>query len=650
MAVVLAVLLTPVATAAGATDDSTPADGTDVIVSIDEGADPAVVAAEVSAAGGEIVASHEGALTITLDEAAAEELPSVTSVEPVVTLVPMLSDSTQVIRANVARAAGHTGAGRRIVIIDTGIDPSTPGLDGRVVAGACFTSDSSCPNFGDQDTSGPAAGAPCTGHVGNCAHGTRVALVAASSPSGGASPGVAPGAEIISINVFDTNGQQTNSTQLLRALQWVRQNQNTLRADVINISLGDPDPRNAFSGSCDAFIPALAAETQRLRDAGVATVIAAGNSSLQTAVAVPACLSPAVAVAATTTADTVADYSNRGSLGTLAAPGNVTVDGVSIQGTSFAAPHVAGAWALQRAQQPGISVTAAERRFRDRAVRITDPATGLQMRRIDVAANLGLRSPAAIPPAPGAWVVTSTGRVIPRGQARSWGSVSPSSLAPGERVVASTPTVSGIGYWVATDRGRVVPFGDARFFGDARSLPLNQPITAMAVTPSGAGYWLLAADGGVFTYGDARFYGSTGGLRLNARVTDMAVTPSGNGYWFTALDGGVFSFGDAKFYGSTGGIRLNQPVVSIAAGPSVGYWLVALDGGIFAFSVPFHGSLPGVPVNETGLRIRGNAGGRGYQILTAEGSIYRFGVANSFAPARPFQPGETPADLMLLGG
>jgi hypothetical protein len=59
----------------------------------------------------------------------------------------------------------------------------------------------------------------------------------------------------------------------------------------------------------------------QLRDVNVATVIAAGNSGYRNAMAAPACLTPAISVAASDKNDQVASFSNISSLTHLIAPG-----------------------------------------------------------------------------------------------------------------------------------------------------------------------------------------------------------------------------------------------------------------------------------------------------------------------------------------
>ncbi len=145
--------------------------------------------------------------------------------------------------------------------------------------------------------------------------------------------------------------------------------------------------------------------------------------------------------------------------------------------------------------------------------------------------------------------------------------------------------------------------------GAVTELHLNAPIVGHAFTPGRNGEWLVAADGGVFAFGDAKFYGSMAGKHLNAPIVGMASTFTGHGYWLVAADGGVFAFGDAPFYGSVPGAPasewLGQPIVRIVATPRDyhagpwGYNLTTAEGTVYAFGGQFPLGYGGVALSTT---------------------------------------------------
>ena len=98
----------------------------------------------------------------------------------------------------------------------------------------------------------------------------------------------------------------------------------------------------------------------------IATVAASGNDGFVDALNAPACISSAISVGSTSdtpgTAPTVNAYSNSASFLSLLAPGSSVASSVpgggfdTKSGTSMAAPHVAGAWAIMRSLDPAASV------------------------------------------------------------------------------------------------------------------------------------------------------------------------------------------------------------------------------------------------------------------------------------------------------
>jgi subtilisin family serine protease len=338
--------------------------------------------------------------------------PLVASIEEDVARPMTLSQSVPLIGAPQAWDAGYSGAGWTVAILDSGVDATHPFLAGKVVGEACYsttdvsgatTSTSLCPG-GLATASGSGVAAPCRPVVQNCDHGTHVAGIAAGA--GPSFSGVARDANLLAIQVFSKFGAADCGgsdcllawdSDVLAALDRVYAVRDSMHIAAVNLSLGG----SIYAGTCDDVSPAMAAGIQQLRDAGVPTVIASGNGGSTAGLAFPACLSAAISVGSTTKTDVVSTFSNSSASLSLLAPGepiNSSVPGGGFaykMGTSMAAPHVAGAWAVLKQRKPSATVDELLNALRTTGALITDgrQGSGLSFPRIRVNAALdGLRT------------------------------------------------------------------------------------------------------------------------------------------------------------------------------------------------------------------------------------------------------------------
>ena len=247
--------------------------------------------------------------------------------------------------APVLWSRGIDGRGVTVATLDTGVDLTHPELAGRYRGGSNSWFDPFGQHSAPMDVNG---------------HGTQVTGVIVA----GSGIGVAPGARFIAARVFNDAGASTDSGVHL-AFQWLLDpdgNPATDDApDVVNASWG------AELAACDLqFEPDL----QALRTAGILPVFAAGNSGpAAPSDASPANLPEAFAVGATASATTIAPFSSSGpsrcgggQFPALVAPGTgirstdrFGLDATGLAGTSFSAPHVAGALALLLQVAPALT-------------------------------------------------------------------------------------------------------------------------------------------------------------------------------------------------------------------------------------------------------------------------------------------------------
>jgi hypothetical protein len=305
--------------------------------------------------------------------------------------LPLLGESVPLIHARSEDTAGRGGLGQAIAILDTGVDATHPflsrGGSSRVVREACFSSPAGsgqtfCPDGSTRQFGGGAA-RPCSS---GCEHGTHVAGIAAGA--GASFDGVAPEAGIVAVQVFHRSSSGSVvafTSDIIDALEHVYALSDTLAIAAVNMSLGG----GRFASPCDD--DPTRAVIDLLRARGVAVVVASGNDSLTSQISAPACISSAISVGATNDiSDRVTGFSNSAPFLSLLAPGQLTRSSIpgggfaELQGTSMAAPHVAGAFAVLRQAAPGASVDDMLAALQISGVLVTDSRNGNVTPRIDV--------------------------------------------------------------------------------------------------------------------------------------------------------------------------------------------------------------------------------------------------------------------------
>ena len=392
------------------------------LTGLDDAARAAVIARERQALlhrlGGHSIANLKTyeflpfvALTVDadgIDTLAAD--PRVISLEEDWLVVPLLDQSVSLIRADFNHIAAYTGAGQTIAVLDTGIDRFHPDLAGKVVSGACYSTNeastntsSTCPG-GVTSSVAIGSSGPCDGS--GCDHGTAVASIAAA---------VAPSANIISIQVFSLRNNQAfcsarnrtspcvtgYNSDVIAGLNRVFALRNTYTIAAVNLSLGGGRYYEPFG--CDNADAARRFAIQQLRDAGIITVAGSGNNGYTDSMLAPACLSNVISVAASDKSDRIADNTNVSAITTVMAPGMAIVSArpgttlppvrASANGSSLAAPHVAGVIALLRQAQPNATVAQIASAIQSGGAQITDnrpaqpvnniPAGSVIKRRVD---------------------------------------------------------------------------------------------------------------------------------------------------------------------------------------------------------------------------------------------------------------------------
>ena len=242
------------------------------------------------------------------------------------------------IGASTVSTSGNTGAGRKIVVLDTGYNYNHPELSSSYLGGKDFVNNDSDP-FDDNG------------------HGSHVAGIITADGIDPKAKGVAPDAGILAGKVLDTNGSGYFS-DIVSAIYWavdgpdgVYDSADDFKAEAISLSLGTSYPYTYKRSYCNNVLPELTTAIKYAYDKGVVVVVAAGNEGTR-GVSIPGCISYSTTVGAVDKSDRVASFSGRGSAVDISAPGVNIFSSLlnssyaSWNGTSMATPMVSGVVAL----------------------------------------------------------------------------------------------------------------------------------------------------------------------------------------------------------------------------------------------------------------------------------------------------------------
>jgi len=260
--------------------------------------------------------------------------------------------------------APEAGNGVEVAVLDTGLfgQPGNWHLDVNANVGEGF--DFVSEEYDTDNQPGPDNNPSDPGNSvgGSVYHGTHVAGTVAAVDNERGGIGVAFSSTLVPVRVLGEGGTGS-SADLLNALNWVAGGETgPIRADIVNLSLGGLP-----------FIRELQDAINLGTGRGAIYVAAAGNAA-SSSPSYPAAFNNVFAVSAVDGAGVLSSYSNFGSWVDLAAPGGdasrdgnadgrgdlvsstsaAVIDGTltatyaGLQGTSMAAPHVSGVFALMK--------------------------------------------------------------------------------------------------------------------------------------------------------------------------------------------------------------------------------------------------------------------------------------------------------------
>ncbi len=378
-------------------------------------------------------------------------------------------------------AAGYTGAGVRVGVIDSPIDSGHGDLDGQVVEEWLM-------DGGQITRAEPGQVQSMSGHA------THVASIIAGKDDGYGITGVAPDADIVAMQspaVEGAGDTPLTGPEVAEAVRFIAERD----VDVINMSLGFDDVFEKDLTSLQTICTAI----EDVTSSGVIVVVSAGNSGADgNPEFFPASCRAAISVSAVDS-DLIATYwSSFDRTVTIAAPGadiaaamdrglgaastvvnfdNETHPAIEKSGTSMAGPFVAAVIALMLQRQPGLTPAQARQVLLDTAVDRGragfDPRYGYGL--IDPARALGMAG--SLQPTPRLTLKVAT----------SWAQtyLSWNSQDPDADIASLTLTFGGLDEAIVVSQAL-----------DPDALRVLMP------TPTVDGYWQLRAEtanGDVFT-------------------------------------------------------------------------------------------------------------------------------------------------------
>ena len=294
---------------------------------------------------------------------------------------PRLDAARALVGADWTIENGFTGKGVSVAVIDSGIQGDHVQFSGRILKQVCHAHVefySLCVDkklFDDSSSSAEYSknsnGLPLNG---SAFHGTAVASSILE---------FAPDVRLIIL-------KNEYSSGVFKNLEWVIENAKKYNIVAVNMSFGNPYqgapgwPRNL--GPCEDTQMAddYAIPIAKLRDLGVASIVASMNNGHINGISSPACLKDSVSVGAVNANSLVTAYSNISENLTLAAPTEFETADVassigqndnwldSFGGTSQATPVVAALFAIGKSIRPAATVSDLVRIARESAIDIED--------------------------------------------------------------------------------------------------------------------------------------------------------------------------------------------------------------------------------------------------------------------------------------